>query len=445
MQTGTATRETAGATLPAALRCQLGPIADDLDGRLDPDQLAGLRRFLGMKHAAGRGRAATARTLALLFLDLRDGPAVVNVSDLARRAGLSRVTTHRALAYVAAPTVGRPKLIRLGKAYTSPSGRGGRPGRWQIRSDILEKTASQRPQEKAASSASVNLSTLLPETTTKPRADESALRASETSSGGLRPLSTPAQTTGPKSLLAWLDSPALDLNRAPTFSERRKMAAALRLCEGTNGEIATATLAALFWRRSAPLRVWRAAILALVSGVPDRFTRPREPRRYGAGIVEVGAGVPPEHWSRQSSAELEWRARIALRVLVADPTAVAAFVAALELGTLPEDSAPDALARHIERIDAQLAAVYAAATAHGKCPCCEKPVRLGPLPTTDERKRLPGTFVFRVLHELPKGSRFPRDNWQLPGWGAHTGPHLCAVRLLTKRWELSQELKGVQC
>jgi hypothetical protein len=259
--------------------------------------------------------------------------------------------------------------------------------------------------------------------------------------------------------LRWLDSPALDLDRVPSFNERAKMAAALRLCSGVDPEIASATLGALFWRRSAPLRVWRAATVALVNA-GDRFTRPSPPRRYPSGVIQVlSCEAPPEHWSKQPPRELEWRARLALRILVADPTAVAAFVVALELGTLPEDSAPAALARHIERIDAQLRAVYAAAVTHEKCPLCEKWIKLGPLPTIDESRRLDDNFAFQVLHTIPswqeaktpgqkrKRTLFPRDNYKdfaLSGprpYVDRLGPHLCAVTLLTKRHFLRKELK----
>ncbi|MDD5646245.1 MAG: hypothetical protein PHW86_03660 [Candidatus Bipolaricaulis sp.] len=450
MTSGAATRETTEAPprfdrLAVPLREQLGPaLADLIEIRLDDAQLVGLHRVLGLRHAAGKGCKATARVLSLIYLNLFYGPRIVSVSDLARRAALSRPSVYKAIAYVAAPKVGRPKLIRLDPRATGPR----RPGRWEIRPDILENVSLQRAQDKAASAASVNSNDSIEseKTTTKPQGQGPGFSGDSLSLMGScapRREAPSAETTAPKALLAWLDSPSLDLDRVPTFGERRKMAAALRICEDVDPEIASVTLDALFWRPSASLRVWRAAVLALVSS-GDRFTRPAPPRRYPCGVVTVSTR-PPEHWSRQSSTELAWRARVGLKVLCADPAAVAAFLAAVELGTLPEDSAPDAVQKHVERIEAQLRDIYAAAADRGKCPLCGTRIRLGPLPTPDDCRRLPGTFVFRVLRELKKGSRFPRDNWQLPGWESHTGPHLCAITLLTKRWELSQGLKGVRC
>jgi len=106
--------------------------------------------------------------------------------------------------------------------------------------------------------------------------------------------------------------------------------------------------------------------------------------------------------------------------------------------------------------------MYAAAASHERCPLCNKWVKLGPLPTVDEAKRVDGNFAFRVLRTIPewretapgekrKRTRFVRDNYRtLSQFGPHvfterTGPHLCAVTLITKRHFLKQKLKGVRC
>jgi len=447
--------------LAPALCKQLGPgLADLVEIRLDDAQLIGFNRFLGLRHAAGRGRASTARTLALLFLDLCYGPAIVNICDLARRAALSRPSVYKAIAFVAEPEHGQPKLIRLDQRPTGPR----RPGRWEIRRDILENSISQRTQEKAASAASVNSKDSIEANfkTTSPETGHEALTSSPLLGAARPPLGILSNIEAdPKSLLAWMDSPSVDLNRTPTFSERRKMAAALRLAEDVNCDVANAVLDGLFWRCSAPLRVWKTAILALIDA-GDRFTRPAPPRHFGAGIVQIGWQAPPEHWSRQSSTELAWRARLGLKILCADPDAAAAFLTAMELGTLPEDSAPDAVQEHVKRIEAQVRDIYAAAAVRGTCPLCGKLVKLGPLPTVDEAKRIDGTFAFQVLRTIPewretapgekrKRTQFVRDNYRtLAQFGPHvfterTGPHLCAVTLITKRYFLKQKLKGVRC
>ena len=448
------------ARVPDGLRAQLGnALADLVEIRLVAEELPSLRRFVGMRMYLGRGRPATARVLTLVFLDLVNGPAIVNVSDLSRRAGASRPTVYRALHFVSEPERGQPKLIRLDQRATGPR----RPGRWQIRPDILE---SQTTLKHGPSAASVNLGDPIEakdnfQTSSPETGHESALTSSPLL--GVPPAAGhPGNTEAdPKSLLAWMGSPSVDLDRTPTFSERRKMAAALRLAEDVNCGIADAVLNALFWRRSAPLRVWKATILALLDA-GDRFTRPAPPRHFGGGIVEIGWQAPPEHWSRQSSTELAWRARHGLKILCADPAAVAAFLTAVELGTLPEDSAPAAVQEHVKRIEAQLTAMYAAAASHERCPLCNKWVKLGPLPTVDEAKRVDGNFAFRVLRTIPewretapgekrKRTRFVRDNYRtLSQFGPHvfterTGPHLCAVTLITKRHFLKQKLKGVRC
>jgi hypothetical protein len=473
-QTATATR-TASATpaqtppqfperISAGFVAQLPPALAREVASLGVLQAEGLRRFLGRRVSSGAGLRSTAGVLTALFLRLRsEAPTLVAVADLARSTGYGRPATYRALRYAAAPTVGRPKIERVSPRSTGPR----RPGFWVLRAGIVPDLAELHAAGEAArvrqlrDQCITNANKEEKDQTSRPVAGPESPKTLSALLGAARPpLGTPARTADPLALLRWLDSPALDLDRVPSFTERAKMAAALRLGEDVDPEIADATLAALFWRRSAPLRVWRAAILALVSGAPDRFTRPSPPRRYPSGVVQVlSCEAPPEHWSKQPPRELEWRARLALRILVADPTAVAAFVAALELGTAPEDSEPAALARHIERIDAQLAAVVGAAARRDKCPLCEKWIKLGPLPTIDESRRLDDSFAFQVLHTIPswqeaktpgqkrKRTLFPRDNFKdfaLSGprlYVDRLGPHLCAVTLLTKRHFLRKELK----
>jgi len=132
-----------------------------------------------------------------------------------------------------------------------------------------------------------------------------------------------------------MDSPALDLERVPTFSERRKMAAAFRLA--ADRRLADPLLAALFWRaRTLPLAVWRSAVHALTAAADScRWREPERTRYCGNGVWMIGADPADSHWSRVSGHELEWRARLAVQRLVADSSDAAGFVTVLENGTPP--------------------------------------------------------------------------------------------------------------
>jgi len=343
MATGTAVQTTATASLapvfarvPDELRRHLGAgIADLAEIRLMEEEFPSLRRFLGLRMYQGHGRPATARVLTLVFLALVDGPVILNVSDLSRRAGVSRPTTYRALRFVAAPTVGRPKLVRLDPRSTGPR----RPGRWQIRPDILENAEVRRAQENAASAASVNSKDSREaerqNQTSSPETGRDDTRTSPSTLLGLRPAAGHPCNDEAASLVQWLDDPNVNLGRPASFAESRKLAAAVRLV--ADRRLADPLLAALFWRtRTLPLAAWRAAIHAIISS-NDRWERPQRSQYHGDGFWTLRADPGDDHWAMVSRRELEWRARLAVQHLIADSSDAAGFAAILEDG-LPRTS-----------------------------------------------------------------------------------------------------------
>ena len=108
-----------------------------------------LRRFLGLKLSGGIGRRSTARIGLLLFEALKDGEATVNISALARRAGIGRTAATRAVDYFRNPAEGIAKLEQIQVRRTGER----RPGVYRIRPDLLD---CGKQQEKAVTSASVH-------------------------------------------------------------------------------------------------------------------------------------------------------------------------------------------------------------------------------------------------------------------------------------------------
>jgi len=202
----TGARNALGSPLRAQLRAT---VLQQVDGWLDEREIIGLKRFLGRQVAAGRGRASTANVLTAIFIRLRHGEAVLNLSEIALEAGYSRPSVYRAVQYVAAPKVGQPKLLRVHPQRTGPR----RPGWWQIRLGIIpckdEFWKIQEAHKYARSSLSVNLSnnSSRETNTAKPQAAPAAQGSLNNLSlqGATRPQST--QVDDPQDLLRWLDSP----------------------------------------------------------------------------------------------------------------------------------------------------------------------------------------------------------------------------------------------
>jgi len=180
---------------------------------------------------------------------LRDGAAVVNISELARRTGYSRPTIYRALIF----------FTRFGKVRQIQAQRTGkrRPGIYTLNPAYLEEMReSATAEEKGVSAASVNLSyNALQEDqeTNQPRPSTGSADSKTTSDK--------------KRLTGWLAQ--ADVKRPPTDQERRKLSVAIRLmiCQ----DVANPLLDALWWRTKAPLRLWRDVIAAVWGGVsvPD--------------------------------------------------------------------------------------------------------------------------------------------------------------------------------
>jgi hypothetical protein len=152
----TTEQRTQTAQIPVALARRLSWLTWVDLALLSSSELLAFRRFVGLALWRGEGRKATAEVLTRLFLDLKDAPAVVNVTELARRAEVSRPTVYRALRYVANPPGSiRPKIE---KTYPKRDV-AHRSAVWQIRSDILENER-QTPHKQATTSTSVNLAKL---------------------------------------------------------------------------------------------------------------------------------------------------------------------------------------------------------------------------------------------------------------------------------------------
>jgi len=414
--------------LSAAFLAQLPPGLDHDVGNLDQLHSEGLRRFLGRRVASGRGLRSTATILTFVYVfSLRfGGYSLIDVSEVARATGFTRPTVYKALRYVAAPKVGRPKLERVAPRSTGPR----RPGKWALREGIVPTLA-----ELHAAGESARVRQL--RARCKANVDKENYQTSRHTSGpdslnclssqGTAAPCTPTRTTEPQDLLRWLDSSSLDLDRVPLFGERRKMAAALHL-SAVDRRIADVTLDGLMWRRSLPIKVWRSAIQGLVKS-GEQFVRPEPPvtsHRNGFLVLTIAAEPPPDHWSKQTRTELEWRARLAVKHLAAHPADVAMFRRTLELGPPPTF---DSLNARIEAVRLELTAlvdgVYSGPDfRHPKCPKCRMPVRLSPDHCTlfDNYKQ--------VSDHPNMGSNMYRTE---------TGPHRCHTRLVDLLTHLTQQ------
>jgi len=390
---------------------------------LDERDTEGLCRFLGRRLAAGEGRASTANVLSAIYLRLHKGDAILNVSELAQETGFSRPVVYRAIQYVASPKRGEPKLVRVHSARTGPR----RPGWWTIRPSLMpdksELQQIQKSQDQGLCALSVNPPKDYPRESNNPE-PQAAAAASEgmlkSSPGGLRPLSTPAQATNPSDLLSWIESPELNLDREPSFGEKRKMAAALRLSAASQ-RIVDPVLDVLFRRKSLRLRVWAQVVRSLLES-GQRFVPPPPPKsRFpdANGFCLIFEPPPPRHWSRQDQHELQWRARVAVRHLTQHPYAEDTFLGILELDP-PLTSG--ATVREIVSIDRKIAGsrsdlanlVARARRQDGICPQCQRPVRLGP----DGR-------VFDNYRMLS-----PNPDHVGGIWETRLGPHKCHEALL---------------
>jgi len=185
-----------------------------------------------------------------------------------------------------------------------------------------------------------------------------------------------------------MDSPNVDPDRVLSFNEPRKVAAALRAV--TDPRFADPLLSALFWRaKSLPLHVWRTAARSILDAAaedPDRWQVPEPAQKYlGNGLWRLSTreDPPPDHWTRQSRHGLEWRSRLAIQRLAADPADGAGFLAILESG--PPEQPRDA-ARRLAALETAIrnAATEAWLIRTARAECDEQPPTCptcgGPLP-----------------------------------------------------------------
>jgi len=198
---------------------------------------------------SGAHRQSTRRIGEELWSILKDGEVVVNLSELARRTGYSRPTVYRALTF----------FTRFGKVRQIEPRRTGkrRPGIYTLNPAYLEETReSTTTEEKAVCGVSVN-----PSTTPQERLKEKPLK----------PLTDPVLLNENGNdqrlkLTRWLANS--DVDRPPTDREKRKLSVAVRLMIPPS--LADPLLDALWWRVSAPLRLWRDVIGAVWFGVSVR-------------------------------------------------------------------------------------------------------------------------------------------------------------------------------
>jgi len=219
---------------------------------------------------------------------LRDGAAVVNISELARRTGYSRPTIYRALIF----------FTRFGKVRQIQAQRTGkrRPGIYTLNPAYLEEMReSATAEEKGVSAASVNLS-------------YKALQEDQ-ETNQLKPSTGPADpktTSDKKRLTGWLAQ--ADVNRPPTARERRKLSVAIRLM--ISQDVANPLLDALWWRTKAPLRLWRVE----APGAGRRqASLPRRPGTAGTGRRHRATIARFEAMANSPGRELQRRASILVR------------------------------------------------------------------------------------------------------------------------------------
>lgn len=212
-----------------------------------PNHLFAQKRFLSGAH-----RSSTRRIGEELFRLLEDGAAVVNLSEVARRTGYSRPTVYRALTF----------FTRFGKVlavdgYHTGQGHSGRPRKYRLNpAYTVQDKETANSEEKGLSSKRVN-----PSTTPQEDLKHNQPRLSTS------PVLQLKDNDQRQKLTAWLAQ--ADVNRPPTDQERRKLSVAVRLM--TPPMLADPLLDALWWRVSAPLRLWRDVIGAIWGGVsvPD--------------------------------------------------------------------------------------------------------------------------------------------------------------------------------
>ena len=176
---------------------------------------------------------------------LRDGPAVVNLSEVARCTGHSRSTIYRALTF----------FKRFGKVITVDGyhvgqAHPGRPIKYRLNPAYSEEIReSATAQEKGISSKRVSPSTIPQE---------------ELQQNLPRPATGPVTEIDTReNLTRWLGK--ADVSQFPTDREKRKLSHAIR--ERVSPSVADPLLDALWWKTKARLQLWRDVISAIKPGV----------------------------------------------------------------------------------------------------------------------------------------------------------------------------------
>lgn len=241
-----------GTDPPLSLRGGLRPL---------PNCLTAQERFL-----SGARRQSTRRIGEEFWRLLKDGPGVVNLSEVARQTGYSRPTIYKALAFftrfgkvlavdgyhTGQEHSGRPRKYRLNPAYTVND----KTFRSQERKVETGKSAAAKEstansEEKGVSSKRVN-----PSTTPQEDLKQDLPRLSTSS---VLQLNNNDQR---QKLTAWLTR--ADVDRTPTDQERRKLSVTVRLM--VPPVVADPLLDVLWWRTKASLRLWRDVIGAIWGG-----------------------------------------------------------------------------------------------------------------------------------------------------------------------------------
>jgi len=198
-------------------------------------------RFLSGAH-----RESTRKIGEELWSILKDGPATVNVSDLARRTDHSRSTIYRALTFFQC----HGKVLAV-DGYHTGQDHPGRPLKYRLNPAFtVQEEQPANSEEKGVSSKRVNPLTNLQE--------DQKINLPRPATGPVLPLNDQRLK-----LTAWLAQANVD--RPPPDREKRKLSLVIRLL--VPPVIADPLLDALWWRTKAPLRLWRDAIGAVWRGV----------------------------------------------------------------------------------------------------------------------------------------------------------------------------------
>lgn len=197
---------------------------------------------------SGARRESTCAVGEELWSILKDGAAVVNLSEVARRTGYSRPTIYRALRFF----LEFGKVLTVDK-YHVGQGRPGRPAKYHLNpSYTVKEEQPANSEEKGVCSKRVN-----PSTTPQENLKREPPRPAK------GPVLNENDNDQRRKLTRWLAQ--ADVNQPPTDREKRKLSAAVRLL--VPPIIADPLLDALWWRTKAPLRLWRDVIGAIWSGV----------------------------------------------------------------------------------------------------------------------------------------------------------------------------------